>query len=63
MGSSQGTLRYKLTGVTKKKFKKYFAVNAGTGNITIKKGLKKGSYKLAINVIAAGNDGGFEQIL
>ena len=50
-----GKLQFKLAKVNKKKFKKYFKVNAKNGNITIKKGLKKGTYKLKINVTAAGN--------
>lgn len=50
-----GKLQFKLEKVNKKKFKKYFKVNANNGKITIKKGLKKGTYKLKINVTAAGN--------
>jgi len=50
-----GKLQFKLAKVNKKKFKKFFKVNAKNGNITIKKGLKKGTYKLKINVTAAGN--------
>ena len=50
-----GSLKFKLAGVNKKKFKKYFKVNAKNGNITIKKGLKKGKYKLKIDITAAGN--------
>ena len=51
----QGTVTYKLAGVTKPKFKKYFKVAAKTGKITIKKGLKKGTYKVKVKVTAAGN--------
>ena len=50
----QGIVKYKLSSVIKAKFKKYFNVNAKTGNITIKKGLKKGTYKIKIIVTAAG---------
>jgi len=50
-----GNLKFKLAGVNKKKFKKYFKVNARNGNITVKKGLKKGKYKLKIDITAAGN--------
>ena len=50
-----GKLQFKLAKVNKKKFKKFFKVNAKNGNIIIKKGLKKGTYKLKINVTAAGN--------
>ena len=52
----QGTVTYKLSSVTKKKFKKYFKVASKTGKITVKKGLKKGTYKLKIAVTAAGTD-------
>ena len=41
--------------MTKSKFKKYFAVNTKTGKITVKKGLKKGTYKVKVKVKAAGN--------
>ena len=51
----EGTMSYKLAGVTKAKYKKYFKVNAKTGKLTIKKGLKKGTYKLKITVTAKGN--------
>ena len=50
-----GSLKFKLAGVNKKKFKKYFKVNAKNGNITVKQGLKKGKYKLKIDITAAGN--------
>ena len=50
-----GNLNFKLAGVNKKKFKKYFKVNANNGNITIKKGLRKGTYKLKIDITAAGD--------
>ena len=52
--NAQGKVRYKLTGVKKSKFKKYFKVK-NNGNIAVKKKLKKGSYKLKIKVTAAGN--------
>ena len=51
---AKGKRTYKLASVSKKKFKKYFAVNKKTGNITVKKGLKKGTYTLKIKVRAAG---------
>ncbi len=40
----------------KKKYKKYFSVNKKTGKIKVKKGLKKGTYKLKIAVTASGNN-------
>ena len=54
ISKNKGTLSYKLTGVTKAKFKKYFSVNAKTGKITIKKKLKKGTYTLSVKVTAKG---------
>ncbi|MCR5542922.1 MAG: S8 family serine peptidase [Eubacterium sp.] len=53
---AQGKVTYKLSGVTKKKFKKYFKVNSKTGKITIRKGLKKGNYKVKVKVTVAGNN-------
>ena len=38
-----------------KSFKKYFKINSTTGNVTIKKKLKKGTYKVTCVVTAAGD--------
>ena len=46
----KGKLTYALKSVTGKKYKKYFSLNKKTGKLTIKKGLKKGTYKLRIKV-------------
>ena len=56
VSKAQGTVTYKLSSAKKgkKNFKKYFKV-AKNGNITVKKGLKKGTYKVKIKVTAAGN--------
>ena len=54
VSSAQGKGTYKLVSVKKAKFKKYFKVSKA-GKITVKKGLKKGTYKLKVNVTAAGN--------
>lgn len=54
--NAKGTVTYKLVSVTKSKFKKYFKVSSSTGKVTIKKGLKKGTYKVKVKVTAAGND-------
>ena len=51
---AQGQLTYKKVGVKKKKFAKKITVNKKTGKITVKKGLKKGTYRLKIQVTAAG---------
>ncbi len=53
----KGTVKYTLLSARKgkKSFKKYFRINSKTGRITIKKKLKKGTYKLKIKVTAAGS--------
>ena len=38
-----------------KSFKKYFKINKTTGKVTVKKRLKKGTYKVKVKVKAAGN--------
>ncbi|MCR5543161.1 MAG: hypothetical protein K6F55_03355 [Eubacterium sp.] len=55
VNKGQGKLTYKKVKVNKKKFNKYFKVNKKTGKITIKKGLKKGTYIVTISVTAAGD--------
>ena len=55
VSGAQGTVTYKLVSVKKAKYKKYFKVNAKTGNVTVKKKLKKGTYKVKVKVTAAGN--------
>ena len=54
---AQGKLTYKLASAKngKKSFKNYFKVDSKTGNVTVKKGLKKGTYKVKVKVKAAGN--------
>lgn len=52
---AKGKVTYKLSGVIKSKFKKYFKISKSNGNITVKKKLKKGIYKLSVKVMAAGN--------
>ena len=56
MNKARGKVTYRLTGVKKAKFKKYFKVSKKTGNITVSKKLKKGTYKLKISAMAAGNN-------
>ena len=55
ISSAEGKVTYDLKSVTKKKYKKYFTVKKKTGAVTVKKGLRKGTYKLNIAVTAAGN--------
>ncbi|MCR5282582.1 MAG: S8 family serine peptidase, partial [Lachnospiraceae bacterium] len=62
----QGNLTYQLAGVTKgkkklkkkalTKLKKKLKVNRKSGTITLKKGLKKGTYQLRIKVSAQGDE-------
>ncbi len=54
VSKARGTVTYTKLSVNKKKFAKKFTVNKKTGKITIKKGLKKGTYKVRIKVKAAG---------
>ena len=53
----QGKITYRLYSAKKgkKSYKKYFAVNGKNGTITLKKGLKKGTYTVVVKVKAAGN--------
>ena len=52
---AKGKLTYKLAGVSDKKYRKYFKVSSKTGKITVKKGIKRGKYKLRIKVRDAGD--------
>ena len=54
VSKAKGTVSYKLIRVSKKSAKKKFTVKTN-GNITVKKGLKKGTYKLTVAVTAAGD--------
>ncbi|MBR3149248.1 MAG: leucine-rich repeat domain-containing protein [Eubacterium sp.] len=55
--NAKGKVTYSLVSVKKgkKNFKKYFKV-AKNGKLTVKKKLKKGTYKIKIKVTAAGNN-------
>ncbi|MCR4691450.1 MAG: hypothetical protein K5739_08905 [Lachnospiraceae bacterium] len=52
--NARGKVTYKLKSVSKKKKKKYFKISK-KGNLTLKKGLKKGKYKVKISVTDTGN--------
>ena len=52
---AKGKKTFALKGVAKKAAKKYFSLNRKNGTLTVKKGLKKGTYTLTIKVRAAGN--------
>ena len=47
---AEGTVKYSIQSVTKKAAKKKIDINAKTGKLTVKKGCKKGSYKVTIRV-------------
>ena len=53
--AAQGTVSYKITGGNAKS-KKVLKINSKTGKITVKKGTKKGTYKVKVAVTASGND-------
>lgn len=55
---AEGEKAYTLSSAKKgnKSFKKYFKINKTSGTVTVKKGLKKGSYKVKVKVNASGND-------
>ena len=57
VSKAQGKPAYKLVSAKngKKNFKKKFKINAKTGNVTVKKGLKKGTYNVKVKVKAAGS--------
>ena len=66
VSKAKGSVTYQKVQVSKKnknkkyikkaKYAKKITVNRKTGKITVKKGLKKGTYKLKVKVTAAGND-------
>ena len=58
VSNAQGKVTYSLVSVKRgksKKYKKYFKINATTGNVTVKKKLKKGTYSVTCRVTAAGD--------
>ena len=55
ISNAKGTVTYKGVGVNKKS-KKALKINASSGQITVKKKTKKGTYKMKVTVTAAGNN-------
>lgn len=55
----QGPKTFTLSSVKKgsKSFKKYFKIDPSTGTVTVKKKLKKGTYKMKVTVQAGGDAG------
>lgn len=59
IGNAQGNIKYSLVSVKRgksKKYKKYFKISTTSGNVTVKKKLKKGTYTITCKVTASGND-------
>ncbi len=54
VSKARGTVTYTKVSVSKRTFANKFTVNKKNGKLTIKKGLKKGTYKVKIKVSAAG---------
>ena len=54
ISGAKGNVTYKKLSVTGKSASKKITINAKNGNITVKKGLAKGTYKLKVRVTAAG---------
>ena len=54
---AKGNLIYKYITAKKKKksFRRYFKIDARTGNILVRRGLKRGTYKVKVKVRAAGD--------
>ena len=51
----QGPMTYSINSVKKAKFKKKFSINKSTGKITVKKKTGKGTYKVTVAAVAAGD--------
>lgn len=53
----QGTKKYTISSAKKgkKSYKKYFKINKTSGQLTVKKKLRKGTYTVKIKVSAAGD--------
>ena len=52
----KGQTTYSLVSVSKKKYKKYFTINASNGTVSIKKKLRRGTYKIKCRIRVAGNE-------
>ena len=55
--NAKGKLSYKLVAAKKgkKSFKKMFRISKKTGKVVVKKGLKRGTYRVKVKVKAAGD--------
>ena len=56
--AAEGSLTYQIKSINrkKKKYRKYFSIDPHTGNIKVKKNLRRGTYKLTVLVVAGDND-------
>ena len=50
-----GTVTYKITDINKDDFKSYFKIDKSDGDLTIKKNVYPGTYKLSVNVKTTGS--------
>ena len=57
VSGAKGKVTYKKVSVNKKAADKKITIKASSGKITVKKGLAKGTYKLKVQVKAAGGSG------
>lgn len=54
MKLKKGKLTYSKVSLDKKKYAKKFKVNRKTGNVTVAKGVKKGTYRLTVRIKDSG---------
>lgn len=54
ISKARGTVTYAKVSVNSKKYAKKFLVNSKTGRITVKRGVRRGTYKLRVKITAAG---------
>ena len=57
ISGAKGSLNFKLASAkkNKKSFKKYFSIEPNVGDITVKNGIKKGTYKVKVKIMDYGD--------
>ena len=55
VSNAKGSVTYGLVSVSKAKYRKYFSVDASSGNVNLRKKLRKGTYTVTVLVTAAGD--------
>ena len=55
VSNAKGKVTYKLSSVSKAKYRKYFKLDPASGNMTVKKKLRKGTYTITAAVSASGD--------